>query len=187
VLAVHDIATGWGCGVMPVPLTGIVRTVAPLLDMVNDPLTAPAVVGENVIWTFMLCPAPMLKGEERPVLSPVPVRLSWVTLTVAFPGLVTFTVWLVERFRGRSPKETLPGVAVREPAPGAGVGVGVGVGPPGGVGVVELSEPPEQPESKPAQRIRTSKPPKLPYLITCVMCDKAPVKGELDLSAFGML
>lgn len=88
---------------------------------------------ENTTDAFTLCPAFKVSGVVNPVLKPVPVKLSPLSVMEADPVLVIFTVCVLEVFKTRLPNATLAGVAVSFAAPGAGVGVGepvgVGVGP----------------------------------------------------------
>jgi hypothetical protein len=128
VLAFQPISTECGCGVSPVPESGIEIIAAPLLESVRLPEAVPGALGENTTGRLTLCAGLSVMGVVAPVLKPEPLMLSCVMVAAAFPVFEIFTVSVTGVFRTSDPKPRLLGVAVRTAEFGVAVGVGVGLG-----------------------------------------------------------
>jgi hypothetical protein len=76
------------------------------------PLTDPVAVGAKFTPNAVLCPAPKLNGVKPLMVKPAPVTLPPETVTLAFPVLVSVTVWLLLVLTFTFPKLKLLGLAV---------------------------------------------------------------------------
>jgi hypothetical protein len=99
-------------GETPVPARVITGGVVPELDTrVTLPLTAPAVVGANLICPTEDCAAAIVKGNENPVtVNPAPVTLRAVTVRFDPPVFWIVRFWVAEAPTVTFAKFTLTGV-----------------------------------------------------------------------------
>lgn len=77
------------------------------------PVAAPVAVGAKMVENDALLPALIVIGMFAPlVLNPVPEGEAWVTVKVAFPELVSVTVWVPLLPTDTLPKAMLAGLIV---------------------------------------------------------------------------
>jgi hypothetical protein len=98
----------------PVPLSGTVAgEFGALLTIDKLPVAAPAEAGRNCTLKLLDCPAAREIGRlSELVLKPLPATLTWVTLSVPVPLLVTWMGCVLETPTVTFPKLALAGVTV---------------------------------------------------------------------------
>jgi hypothetical protein len=114
-LAPHERSTAWAVVVgEPSPVTGIVKVPA-LLAIVMVPEATPPPFGENSETSTALWPAAIVVPALTPVtLNPVPLRVTELIVTLAFPVLFRVTSALAVPPTVTLPKERLAGLVDSE-------------------------------------------------------------------------
>jgi hypothetical protein len=90
----------------------VVGEFAALLTTSTLPVTLPAAWGANLVVNVAFCPAPRVRGRERPLrLKPAPVTTAWESVAEEVPVLVRVTVCVLLVLIATVPKLMLAGLA----------------------------------------------------------------------------